>query len=96
MSAQVAVYPAHIEGPNCHRSKFGPYADVVHTWGKFKFILGKNYDILLEIHTTFSTAYTSLLQVRKMGIYQHPIRATYLPLHHRRNGTPREMTLVWI
>ena len=95
MSAQVPVYPENIEGPNSHRSKFCAHADVVHTWSKFRFILGRNYDTLLEIHTTFSTADTSLLQVHNMGILLHPIRAYYLPLHHRRNGTPYEMILLW-
>jgi len=95
MSAQVAVYPEHIEGPNSHRSKFCAHTDVVHTWSKFRFILGKNYDTLLEIHTTLSTADTSLLRVHKMGIHLHPIRAYYLSLHHRHNSKSYEMTLVW-
>ena len=94
MSAQVAVYPEHIEGPNSHCSKFCAHADVVPTWSKFRFIFGNNYNTVLEIHTTFSTADTSLLRVHKMGIFLHAIRACYLPLHHRREGTPYEMTLV--
>ena len=50
MSAQVAIHPEDIEGPNCLRSKFCAHGDVVLTCSKFKFILGKIYDTLPEIH----------------------------------------------